>query len=39
MDAKTETLIPAAKLAADNVVRIPNESEEYRAARAALLGA
>ena len=37
MDAKTETLIPAAKLAADNVVRIPNESEEYRAARAALL--
>jgi predicted dithiol-disulfide oxidoreductase (DUF899 family) len=37
MDAKTETLIPAAKLAADNPIRIPNESAEYRAARTALL--
>ncbi|HTX49536.1 MAG TPA: DUF899 family protein [Caulobacteraceae bacterium] len=37
MDAKTETLIPAAKLAADNEVRIPGESAEYRAARTALL--
>src|SRR5690348_9452447 len=37
MDAKSETLIPAAKLARDNPVRIPNESAEYRAARQALL--
>lgn len=37
MDAKTETLIPAARLARDNPVRFPNESAEYRAARAALL--
>ncbi len=37
MDAKTETLTPAVKLAAENPVRIPNESPEYRAARAALL--
>ena len=37
MDAKTETLTPAAKLARDNPVRIPNESAEYRAARTALL--
>jgi predicted dithiol-disulfide oxidoreductase (DUF899 family) len=37
MDAKTETLKPAAELAADNPVRIPNESAEYRAARTALL--
>ena len=37
MDAKTETLTPAAKLAAENPVRIPNESAEYRAARTALL--
>lgn len=37
MDAKTETLTPAAQLARDNPVRIPNESAEYRAARTALL--
>jgi predicted dithiol-disulfide oxidoreductase (DUF899 family) len=37
MDAKTETLTPVAKLAAENPVRIPGESPEYRAARAALL--
>jgi predicted dithiol-disulfide oxidoreductase (DUF899 family) len=37
MDAKTETLTPAAKLAAENALRIPNESAEYRAARTALL--
>jgi predicted dithiol-disulfide oxidoreductase (DUF899 family) len=37
MDANTETLIPAAKLAAENEVRIPGESAEYRAARTALL--
>jgi predicted dithiol-disulfide oxidoreductase (DUF899 family) len=37
MDAKTETLIPAAQLARENSVRIPNESAEYRAARTALL--
>jgi predicted dithiol-disulfide oxidoreductase (DUF899 family) len=37
MDAKTDTLIPAAKLARDNPVRIPNKSAEYRAARTALL--
>jgi predicted dithiol-disulfide oxidoreductase (DUF899 family) len=37
MDAKTETLTPAAELAKANPVRIPNESAEYRAARTALL--
>jgi predicted dithiol-disulfide oxidoreductase (DUF899 family) len=37
MDAKTDTLIPAAKLARNNPIRIPNESAEYRAARTALL--
>jgi predicted dithiol-disulfide oxidoreductase (DUF899 family) len=37
MNAKTETLTPAAKLAAENPVRIPNESAAYRAARTALL--
>jgi predicted dithiol-disulfide oxidoreductase (DUF899 family) len=37
MDANTETLIPAAKLAAENDVRIPGESADYRAARTALL--
>lgn len=37
MDAKTETLTPAAKLAAENPVRYPNESAQYRAARTALL--
>jgi predicted dithiol-disulfide oxidoreductase (DUF899 family) len=38
MDAKTDTLTPAAKLAAENPVRMPGESAEYRAARTALLG-
>jgi predicted dithiol-disulfide oxidoreductase (DUF899 family) len=37
MDTKTETLAPAATLAAASSVRIPNESSEYRAARTALL--
>ena len=37
MDAKTETLTPAAELARDNPVRIPNESAAYRAARTTLL--
>jgi hypothetical protein len=37
MDAKTETLIPAAELARRGPVRFPNESAEYRAARTALL--
>jgi predicted dithiol-disulfide oxidoreductase (DUF899 family) len=37
MDAKTESLTPAASLARDNPVRYPNESAEYRAARTALL--
>jgi len=37
MDMKTESLTPAAELAAKNAVRIPNESAEYRAARTALL--
>ena len=37
MDAKTPTLIPAAKLAHDSPVRFPNESAQYRAARTALL--
>ena len=37
MDAKVETLKPAADLATANPVRIPNESAEYRAARTALL--
>ena len=37
MDAKTETLTPAARLAAENPVRMPNESAAYRAARNALL--
>ncbi|HLY79646.1 MAG TPA: DUF899 family protein [Caulobacteraceae bacterium] len=37
MDAKTETLMPAARLAAESPVRIPHESAEYRAARTALL--
>ena len=43
MDATTETLIPAAKMAAENTVRMPGESPEYRAARtvfsAAILAA
>lgn len=37
MDARTETLTPAAELAARSPVRFPNESAEYRAARTALL--
>lgn len=37
MDAKLEPLAPAADLARDNPVRIPNESAEYRRARTALL--
>ena len=37
MDAKPESLTPAARLAAENPVRFPNESAEYRAARTALL--
>ena len=37
MDAKSKTLTPAAELARDNPVRIPNESAKYRAARTALL--
>ena len=37
MDAKTETLTPAADMARDNPVRIPHESTSYRAARTALL--
>ena len=37
MDTETDTLTPAAQLAHDNRVRIPNESAEYRAARTALL--
>ena len=37
MDTKTEPLAPAAELAARNPLRIPNESDAYRAARMALL--
>ncbi|HEX2816596.1 MAG TPA: DUF899 family protein [Phenylobacterium sp.] len=37
MDAKIETLTPAAELARDNPVRFPNESAAYRKARTALL--
>jgi predicted dithiol-disulfide oxidoreductase (DUF899 family) len=37
MDAKVESLIPAADLARDNPVRFPRESVEYRTARTALL--
>ncbi len=37
MDAKAETLIPAAQMAAATPLRVPNESAEYRAARTALL--
>jgi predicted dithiol-disulfide oxidoreductase (DUF899 family) len=33
----TQKLIPAGELAGNNPVRIPNESQEYRAARTALL--
>jgi Bacterial protein of unknown function (DUF899) len=37
METATDTLIPAAELARNNPVRMPNESAEYRAARTALL--
>ena len=37
MDAKLDTLTPAAELARDNPVRFPNEGAEYRKARTALL--
>ena len=37
MDAKTDPLIPATKLAKENPVRFPHESAAYRAARTALL--
>jgi predicted dithiol-disulfide oxidoreductase (DUF899 family) len=37
MDTKTETLTPAAEMARVDPMRFPNESAEYRAARAALL--
>jgi predicted dithiol-disulfide oxidoreductase (DUF899 family) len=37
METKLETLTPAAQLAAENPVRMPHESAEYRAARTALL--
>ena len=37
MDAKLDTLTPAADLARDNPVRFPNESAKYRKARTALL--
>ena len=37
MDAKSESLTSAAQLAAENPLRMPGESAEYRAARTALL--
>ena len=37
MDTRIDTLTPAAELAARGPVRFPNESEEYRGARTALL--
>src|SRR6202000_1073611 len=37
MDARTETLVSAEKLARETPIRVPNESAEYRAARTALL--
>jgi predicted dithiol-disulfide oxidoreductase (DUF899 family) len=37
MDAQTEALIPAEKLAREGPIRVPGESAEYRAARIALL--
>lgn len=37
MDTRTDTLTPAAELADRSPVRFPNESDEYRAARTALL--
>ncbi len=39
MDAKTQGLIPADQVAQANLVRIPNESSDYRAARQRLLAA
>src|ERR1700719_1378089 len=37
VDRDNDGLTPAARLARENSVRIPNESAEYRAARTALL--
>jgi predicted dithiol-disulfide oxidoreductase (DUF899 family) len=37
MDAKVDTLVPAAEMAQRGKIRIPHESAEYRAARTALL--
>ena len=37
MDAKVETLIPAAEMARADPLRLPNENAEYRSARIALL--
>ena len=37
MDAKAETLIPADQLARESLIRMPNESADYTAARQALL--
>src|ERR1700675_1844266 len=37
MNANAETLVPADQLARENLIRIPNESAGYRAARQALL--
>jgi predicted dithiol-disulfide oxidoreductase (DUF899 family) len=37
MDARSDTLTPADKLARETPIRFPNESAEYRAARTALL--
>lgn len=37
MDAKTDTLRPAAEMARENPIRIPGESTDYRTARTALL--
>lgn len=37
MDANINTLVPAARLARDNPIRVPGESADYRAARQALL--
>ena len=37
MDTRSETLIPADQLASENPLRIPNESDAYRAARQELL--
>ncbi len=37
MNARTDTLVPADKLARETPIRLPHESAEYRAARTALL--